>query len=266
MKASDYVPHTRIYGLFKGDPGTGKSIAAMSWAAKGKCRVIDFDGKIGAAINFYKETCKRPDIIDNLEYFQYKTYNDGMLDLAEWTDDPTFNRPGNTIIIDTLTTGVDSMLVDIGAIKGKEKAKDKLKFVGNIQVSDIEDFNAETSALTRLVQGTKFKLECNFIMIAHVVQTRQNMLDGSVKSSRQLITAGKKIAAKLPAYFDEIYHFDSNQDFGDTNAIRATKYLCYTKHSGDDFARTSLKLPEKFDFTNRGLYDLWIKELDYIKL
>jgi hypothetical protein len=255
-----------MYGMFKGDPGTGKSIAACSWAALGKTRVIDFDGKIGAAITYYKETCKRPDIMANLEYYQYKTYNEGMIDLADWTDDPSFNRPGNTIILDTLTTGVDSLLVDIGDIKGKEKSKDKLKFVGNVQVSDIEDFNAETSALTRLVQGTKFKLQCNFILIAHVVQSRQNLLDGSVKTSRQLITAGKKIAAKLPVYFDEIYHFDSAQDFGDTNTIRPTKYFCYTKHSGDDFARTSLKITEKFDFTNKAFYDLWIRELDYIKL
>lgn len=263
MKASEFVPTRRLYAAFKGDPGAGKSVAAASWAEQGKVRILDFDGKFGAIHNFYTNIVPRPEIINNLEFFQPATFNEGMDLLQLFIEDHSFNREGNTIILDTLTTMVDRLLTDVGIIKGKEKAKEKLKFVGGIQVSDIEDFNAETSALTRLVVGTKSECRCNFIMLAHVVQVHNNALDGSVKTSRQLLTAGKKIAAKLPAYFDEIYHFDSVSDFGGSGQ----KFYCHTSHSGEDFARTSLPLPAKFDFTkDRLLYSQWMKELKYDKL
>lgn len=264
MKASEYQPTKRLYAVFKGDPGAGKSIAASSWAKAGKVRLLDFDGKFGAIHNFYTNIVKQPQVLDNIEYFQPATFNEGMELLQMFLEDRAFNKEGNTIILDTLTTMVDRLLTDIGAIKGKDQSRTgKLKLVGGIQVSDIEDFNAETSALTRLVVGTKAECRCNFIMLAHVVQIHSNALDGTVKTSRQLLTAGKKIAAKLPAYFDEIYHFDSQSDFGGSGQ----KFYCHTSHSGEDFARTSLPVPVKIDFTgDKLLYEQWIKELKYDKL
>ena len=43
-----------------------------------------------------------------------------------------------------------------------------------------------------MIQAAKFHLPVHFLMLAHVVRTESPQLDGGIKVTRQLLTAGKK--------------------------------------------------------------------------
>jgi hypothetical protein len=248
MKLSEFQPGKRLFCLAKGDPGAGKSVQVASFAEEGPQYWIDFDGKIDAVLNFYTKHVPRPDIINNIEFDRFSDFNSAMVKLAEIIDIYP-NKYTGGIVLDSLTTGVDNLMAQVQIMKGQEKKADKIKTVGGIQVSDIEDYNAESSALTRLIQVAKFKLPVHFFMIAHVVETQTNVLGGGVIINRQLFTAGKKVAAKIPAYFNEIWHFgtEGSENFG------GKKYVVHTNQAGNDFARTSLPLPQKFDVTGADI-------------
>ena len=63
--------------------------------------------------------------------------------------------------------------------KGADPNKEgKLKMVGGIQVGDIEDYNAESAALTRMIQAAKFHLPVHFLMLAHVVRIETTTIKG----------------------------------------------------------------------------------------
>lgn len=259
MKAVDYIDDKTLFALFKGDPGSGKSIAASTWLKKGPMYFFDFDGKIKAIINFWKK--HNPELLKNLEFDHFNTYNEGAEKLAEFIDRGHPYTGG--IAWDTLTTSVDSLLTQVTDVKGGGK-----KLVGNIAVNEIEDYNAESAGLTRLIQHAKFKLhkelKTNFFLLAHVVRTQTTEIKtGNIIESRSLITAGKKVAAKIPGYFDEIWHFYNEKDM-ETGAIG---YRVSTQNSGTDFARTSMNMPPILKITYPAtLYDLVQQELNVIKL
>ena len=61
------------------------------------------------------------------------------------------------------------------------------------------------------------------------------------------MTGGRKIAAEIPVYFNEAYHFYNTPSGG---------FEIITKADGEDWAKTSLPLPERIDFTHKNLYDI----------
>ena len=75
-------------------------------------------------------------------------------------------------------------------------------------------------------------------------------------SVRQIVTAGKNVAAKLPAYCGEVYHF--NIDSGMQEGAGGD-YTLLTEHTGDDFARSALGLHNKIVFGDKPLYETYIK-------
>lgn len=256
MKAENYKDNKAMFVLGKGDPGAGKSVAISTWLKKGPMFFFDFDGKIKAVINFWKK--RNPDLLKNLEFEHYEDYNTAAEEMERYIKDGHPYTGG--IVADTLTTMVDSLLVQVNDIKGGGNKK-----VGGIAVNEIEDYNAESSGLTRFVQHAKFKLHkahnTNFFMLAHVVMTEEKDLKTqTIRQSRQLITAGKKVAAKLPGYFDEIWHF-YNEKSADGTSLR---YKMLTQNSGVDFARTSMGLEPVYDVTYPTLLvDIIDKELNY---
>ena len=70
------------------------------------------------------------------------------------------------------------------------------------------------------------------------------------------MTGGDKISAKISSYMTEVYHFNVktgfNADEGDD------KYALITRHTGNDFARTSLPIPREIVFNDDPLYDKYI--------
>lgn len=73
--------------------------------------------------------------------------------------------------------------------------------------------------------------------------------------SRTIVTAGKRVAPKIPAYCNEVYHFNIKKGFTDE---AGGEYSILTTHTGDDFARTELPLRTEIVFGDEPLYDKWI--------
>jgi hypothetical protein len=171
--------------------------------------------------------------------------------------------PYKTIIIDSITSMADmtlrqTMKAKYGQTRGSGAAAGKL--VAGIAVNEIEDYNAESSALNELIALTKdinMFHKVNVILIAHVVKAEyRDTTKKTTHISRQIVTAGKNVAAKIPAYCGEVYHFNIEQGFVEG---QGGDYSLLTEHTGDDFARSAIGLDKKIVFGSKPLYDTWIK-------
>jgi hypothetical protein len=164
--------------------------------------------------------------------------------------------PFKTIIVDSVTSLGDNM--NRQTIKNK-RAEGQGKQIGGIYVPGLEEYNAEASAfqnlLAQLKDIHKFH-KVNVILIAHVVgQRKDDEKNKLTHHSRVIITGGDKISGKIASYMTEVYHFDVKPGFAETDE---GEYRCFTSHTGNDYARTSLPLERVISFNNDPLYEKWI--------
>jgi hypothetical protein len=249
------VDFNGLYCLFKGEPGTRKSTTALSFPKP--IYFFSFDQKMeGIAIPMKKWGIDPKEI----QYDDYHDWNAALKKLRDFQ----VKCPFKTVVIDSITSCADAINRQTLAIKGNSKGistDEKGKVIAGIPVNSIEDFNAEDSALKELIAVTKDIRKyhkVNIILIAHVIQTEQKNPGGQVTHiSRSLLTAGKKIAAKLPAYCGEVYHFNVMSE--GMAVAQGGKYGLFTVHMSEDFARTALPLDEKIVFNDEPLYEKWIK-------
>jgi hypothetical protein len=160
--------------------------------------------------------------------------------------------PFRTLVIDSITSGADAINASTAKLKGEP-----MKIAG-ITVNSIEDYKAEESALRELVSLLKdiHKFhKVNIVLIAHVIQKEMKSEDGKTHMARSIVTAGKAIAQKIPAYCAEVYHFNIVKG---VNVSRGGQYGLLTTHTGDDFARTSLPISPEIVFGDEPLYEKWI--------
>lgn len=252
----DYQLFQKQFALFKGDPGTAKSPAAVSWPDP---YIIDLDGRIASVASYWrgKKKVKYDTIINNYPLLCNKI--EGLL---------SYN-PYGTVILDSITTLARSLATLIFESRGsgvqrksEEKdgktrtylnaAKIPNKFDGIAQL-EIDDYKTENGGIIQIMDGLRalYDRGCNVIVIAHVVEVTQDQLKGAPKVTRSIMTGGKKIAAELPVYFDEAYHFycDGGLSLGDR------KFKCLTRNAGQDWAKTALPVPDEIDFTDKNLYE-----------
>jgi len=255
-KSFSDITYDTIFGLFKGEPGLRKSSAAASFP---KPYFFDVDGKMDALHAPIKAWGINP---ADIEYDTYTVWNGpessynvgGIIDKLEKFK---VNCKYKTLVIDSITSTADAINRQTLKIKGLGDGPHKR--IAGIPVNSIEDFNAEDSALKELIASLKEIRnyhKIHIILIAHVIQKEMKSSTGQTHMSRTIVTAGKGIAQKIPAYCSEIYHFNVFNSF---NADAGGQYGLYTVHTGDDMARTSLPLPEKIIFNNDPLYSKWIE-------
>lgn len=251
MPTLDAVKLESLYCLFKGEPGTRKSAAALSFP--GPQYWFSFDRKMDGLIIPMKKWGIDPKTV---------TYDDYM----DWT--PALRKlegfrttfPYKTLVIDSITSCADAINRQTLRLKSGTSTKggdEKGKTIAGIPVNSIEDFNAEESALKELVSLTKDIQgyhKVNIVLIAHVIQKDVKNASGQVTHvSRTIVTAGKGIAAKIPAYCSEVYHFNIKAGGFGTGG-----YSILTRHTGDDFARSSLELEPEIVFNDEPLYEKWL--------
>jgi hypothetical protein len=189
-------------------------------------------------------------------------------DFADWTGAKLqlerfqVNCPYKTIVIDSVTTCADNMLRQVRQLKKgqtRQSGASAGKSIGGIDVSEIEDFNAEAAGLTEMIallKDIKKHHKIDIILIAHLIRVENKSLDNKIAISRSIVTAGKKPAAKIPAYCDEAYFFSVEQGI---TVGSGGKYLIVTSHTGEDYARTTLPLPQVIEAGEEPLYDKYIK-------
>lgn len=243
------------YAMFKGEPGTRKSTAALSYP--GPQYWFSFDQKMESLILPMRAWKVDPKTIT------YDDYADqGWTKARTKLEQFQLNCPYKTIILDSITSIGDAINRQTLKVKGgttNQAGEEKGKRIAGIPVNSIEDFNAETSAFQEMMALTKdiHKFhKINVILIAHIIQTEQKSPDGKTHMSRLIVTGGKKIAAKMPAYVPEIYHFNIKSG----HVVGAGgKYTILTSHTGDDFARTALPLDSEITIGDDPLYSKHIE-------
>lgn len=250
------INYDSLFCLFKGEPGLRKSGCALSFPKPQYW--FDWDQKMEALGRPMRAWGVKP---TDVSYDSYSNWSDALKQLEKFQVDCKFK----TIVIDSITSCADAINRQTLKIKGGKGEGGKM--VAGIPVNSIEDFNAEDSALKELIARLKDIHKfygVNVILIAHVIQKDIKTPDGKTHVSRTLVTAGKGIAQKIPAYCGEVYHFNIKTGF---DASAGGQYALLTEHTGDDFARSSLELPGEIVFGTEPLYDKWLKPaIDKMKL
>lgn len=243
-----------LYCMFKGEPGTRKSTQALSFP--GPQYWFSWDRKMNGIFLPMRKWGIDPKTIT---FDDYEDWNKPRAKLEQLQ----LNCPYKTIVLDSITSMADMTLRQTVRLKygmTRQSGQTAGKLIAGIAVNEIEDYNAESSALQELIALTKdihaFH-KVNIILIAHVVKAEyRDTTKKTTHISRQIVTAGKNVAAKIPAYCGEVYHFNIKQGFAEG---QGGDYSLLTEHTGDDFARTALGLDKEIVFKDKPLYETWIK-------
>lgn len=250
----DIALDTRFFCLFKGDPGTGKSIAAGSYPGHKDDPTIgpyffDIDRRMKSVINYWRPRGRE---------FNYDHF-DSFFQINDKLEQFLGYCPYHTLVFDGITQGGKLILRSAKALREGSKKK---VMVAGIEMSQIEDYGGEATGLDTIInnlQVISIKHGVNVIVTAHVLQTESTNIKNNVTTvSRSILTGGKKVAAGLPVAFDEAYHFDVQPNF-DPNEM--PKHTIVTHNVGEDWAKTALPLPLRIDFTGGSLYDEIMKHL-----
>jgi len=247
MPTLEFVNLDGLFVMLKGEPGTRKSTCALSFPTPQYW--VSTDRKMQALML----PAKRWGV--NMKEVHYDDYEDWDKPYAKLK---TFQVNCNykTIIIDSITSIGDNMT---SQTRKQKQGKGEGKMIGTINVSGLEEYNAEASAFQDLLGVLKDihgYHKCNIILIAHVVgQRKDDDKNKLTHHSRVIITGGDKISGKIASGMQEVYHFDVKPGFAETDE---GEYGLFTSHTGNDYARTSLPLERKITFNNHPLYERWI--------
>jgi hypothetical protein len=236
-----------LFSMFKGEPGTRKSTAALSYPTPQYW--VSTDQKMEAMVL----PSKRFGISTrDIEYDDYTDWDSPRAQLEKLQVNCKFK----TIIVDSVTSIGDAMTRQVRKIKAQDNTGKK---IGNIPVSGFEEFNAEASAFQELIAILKdiHKFHgVNIILVAHVLGARKdNDANKLTHHSRIIVTGAEKISAKIASYMTEVYHFNIKPAF---EADKEGQYGLMTVHTGNDYARTSLPLPQEIMFNDQPLYERYI--------
>ena len=254
MPTMESVDFDSLYVMMKGEPGTRKSTHAASFPTPQEW--FSWDRKMNSIVLPMRKWGIDPKLISYTDYEDW-TKAKKRLEVLQT------NCAARTLVFDSITSMADMTLRQTLQLKyGKTRSSGAQagKLVGGIAVNEIEDYNAEAAALQELIALTKdinVFHKVNIILIAHVVKAEyRDTTKNTTHISRQIVTAGKNVAAKIPAYCGEVYHFNIKKGFVEGSG---GDYTILTEHTGDDFARTALNLDREIVLGDKPLYDTWIK-------
>jgi len=245
-----------LFALFKGAPNTGKSVAALSFP---NAYVWDFDRKMPTVSQkHFPDSSFHWDCFDDVFQVSDK--------LQPWLSG--FPCPFETMIVDTVTSLSTICLRSVDKTKGtnvvemmKKLSSDK-GGAKSVEVMGYDYYNAEANFFERYFMDNLKILWAregnprHIIVIAHevTVESAPDIRTGVVRTSKSIVTAGRKCAAFIPKCFDEEYVFRLERpSLGDT--LNKTKRLCITSPDLDEDARSCYNFPEVIDFSNGSLYD-----------
>jgi len=245
VKLSERKVTDRFMGLFVGPPGTAKTVSAASFVLSDPIKpiyIFDLDGRVQPLLRFY------PKHLDRIEtdYYGPNDFAKVNTKLEKLQDYSKSNFPYSLVLFDGLTSLGDQLINYMLSLRGKGEDSSKGKERGIISLAGPEDYGGEARGLSMMLDIAR-SLPCHFILTAHwLIVEYDDPINKKKYVVRQLLTAGKKIAAKVPIYFDEMYYFDVESAMAENVK---PKYVCRTAGGTGFSAKTALPLPPKFSVT-----------------
>ena len=234
MPTLDSVETKYIKAILQGPPGRGKTIAGASFPKP--MYIFDFEQRLSSVKNYYKDKGGT----NGISFDTYTNFQQIIDKMKLWKSSCPFASIG----FDSLTSLGDLIISELIVGKGG------VKKVGTITVASIEDYGGEAAGLKEIIGWLK-RIPCHAWMTAHVISVDTKELGGKIHNERTLLTGGKKIAATLPGYFDEVINFNTE------NSVvqgERPKYVCFSTPNGLDFAKTSFDLDAKYDLTGKQFF------------
>jgi len=244
---------TGFFAIFKGESGSGKSVAAYSFPNP---FVFDFDQKMPSIAEKHFPGKK-------IDYEMFDSVFDVANKLTEFQKD----CPYETLIGDSFTALVTLTMSSVGKIKGESIAKVLAPSSKSIDLMGIDYYNAEDRFATFFIEQLK-KLwrqpgnPKHIILTAHVmtVESAPDLKTKIITRNRSIVTKGRKVAAWLPTEFDNMFMFGVEPpNLGDIN--QAPKRICITEAFGEDSAKCSYNFDTYIDFTKKSLFDELCKKV-----
>jgi len=236
--------------LFKSSPGGGKTLAACSAAIFGRVYLAYFDKAEPIELAWLREY--RPELLKLIDWDPYSSVNahEYINFLRRLADK---GNPYAAVITDSVTF-MTSAAVN-WSLSFRPEAKDAR---GTIALPDFDDYKTEASYVSQALDICK-GLNCINIWTAHPMPRTKIEANGSkigkVTTHETLVSYGTKVGAMIAGGFQEIYHFGR----------QGNDRIVYTDAVGDDYAKTSIKLPKSFNITNRLFFEVWKEYTDKAK-
>ena len=228
--------------LFWGPPNSGKSWATIGFPKP--MLILDFDLRINSII-------AHPRRESGVTFEQFTNFDVAAKFLDKLWDDG--GGKYRTVVLDSLTTLCESAIQH--SVDNREldnKGQPVGKHIGNWRLTDISDYGNENSIVTQCVDLIQ-KLPLIGILTAHYTTYERKILGKDPVKERVLLTGGSKLAAKLPAMFNEIYSFRVQRA-----QSGGYEYLVDTFNDGETFARTTIPgIPKtlKLNLEGKCLYE-----------
>ena len=263
---SEVKPATRIKGLHVGRSGGGKTVAAASIARLcppgERVYIFDNDGRMRPIVKMFPDLPKGLIQADSYGPHDFEKLYDKTCWLLDHPDQFW------AIILDGLSMLAD-MTIDYSIVlnKGGQGRSDKMK-KGVLDMPEMQDYKAEMRGISTILDNLR-SFPRHFIMTAHIMQVEYKVMNKTTKTEenkieRLLVTAGRKIAPKIPIYFDEVYLFKPEVS-GMMGGL--PEYQAFTVPN-EEFVecRSALSLPAVINWTMKpgdpGFYPSVMKEVE----
>lgn len=251
-RAEDVVLNAVISAIWKGQSGSGKTIASCGKEFR-PVYVFDFEGRMDSVVNYYRK------LDGHCRDIEYDTFAMGgsWQTVARRMDELIKSCPYRSVSVASLTSFIHYTLKHtIDAKHGTKRSSGAPagKYIAGIPVNELEDFNAEDAAiifeLISLLQtlkdgGSNVFLEAHINPIEIKTGTGQNE---KITTLFQILTKGKKAPAQIPGYFNEVYLFEKRWE-GIIAGQGTNKYFVDVRGNSSNDCKTSMGV-ESFDWTN----------------
>jgi hypothetical protein len=244
-------------GLFVGDPGTGKTVAAGSFP--GPMKIYDFDDRIDPLLSFYP-------FREDIEYITVVSTESERKDTITFIEfcrefmDLQDRCPWETVVLDSLTSMSACCVLYALDINGEFNLKK-----GKLPRPQFDEYKGETATMLKIMEVCK-SLPCHVIATAHPIRKLEVTVPGDLESLRTIYSLtgyGTKTPSFIPIYFNEMYYFynQSSSQLG----MKPKRFIT-TVANGDISAKTALPIPPIIDVTDKPLYNVLQKYLEEHKL
>jgi len=258
LKLREYHSYTC---LFIGKNGCGKSSALASFAKEGKVKLIDLDrrarGILGSAKFLGEEILKKIDVevpvANNITHDLWKVIvTSAEIDLVAAS---TGRFEYKTIAYESATTLADLMLISSKRMRGLSNPDHKgEKMRGIHSFTTPDDYNYVSSVYRDFIYEYLFPLKCNIIVSAWIVDEWGPNPDSPYLPDMRIgqsLNTTRKLAERIPGYFDEIYFFSKEE-----TASGKIKYFVQFEGWLAKTAIPELKGLGKIEITDKNFYEV----------